>query len=81
MDLMWIAEAFSVTLISDIVFALYLRRVAQGRACAAAWYSAGIYAIAGVLTLLYVRHGLEVILPVACGAFCGTWLTVRLDAR
>ena len=78
---MWILEAFAVTLLSDCVFTLYLRRVGQGRAIWAGIYSAGIYAISGIITLLYVSHGAEAIVPVALGAFWGTWLTIRLDTR
>jgi len=78
-DLLWIPAAFLATLLSDIVFTLYLRRTAQGRALSAATYSACIYIISGVLVLIYVDRGLAAVLPVAAGAWLGTYITIRMD--
>jgi len=80
-DWLWIPAAFMATLLSDVVFTLYLLRTAQGRALSAATYSALIYVISGVLVLIYVDKGLPAVVPVAAGAWVGTWLTIRWDRR
>ena len=62
----------------DIGYALYTRRTAQGKPLGASTASAVIMLGSGYVVTSYV--GNPILLSAAvCGAFVGTWLTIKFD--
>jgi hypothetical protein len=72
--------AFAAMFILDWVYAVYTRRVAEGRALPAASYAAVLYAISGSLTLAIV-HDPRLLPAAIAGAFAGTYFSVRRDSK
>ncbi len=74
------AVVFVAMTATDIIWAKYTRHVADGRPTLAAIFSVGIVLAGGFVTLSYVNEPL-MLLPMACGAYAGTWLAVRFGHR
>ena len=70
---------FVGAIILDIVFTLYVRRSAEGRALQAALYATLIALSTGLVTLGYVKHGLIGVTMFALGSFIGTYITIKGD--
>ena len=61
----------------DMLYAWYILCVSARRPWASACLGAGIYTLAAFGVLSYSKNPIY-ILPLACGSFLGTYLTVRL---
>lgn len=73
-----IPAVFFATMATDILFALYVRRTAQGSALSAAIYGTTILLFAAYVTISYVANP-WMVLPSAAGGFIGTYAVVRMD--
>jgi|GEM_PF-491851 hypothetical protein len=71
---------FLATLVSDILWALYIRRASSGHAFSAATFSLLIVLLGGFAVTEYVDNAAYLI-PAALGAFIGTIITVRWDVK
>ena len=71
---------FLATSCSDILWVFYIRRTGEGKAVAAAVFSAMIVILGGLVILAYVGNSWYLI-PAALGAFIGTTLTIKFDLR
>lgn len=71
---------FLATTVSDILWVLYIRRTSEGKAIAAASFSASIVIIGGLVVLAYVGNTWYLV-PAALGAFVGTLITIKFDLR
>jgi len=70
---------FAATAAGDVLWALYIRRIDQGRALSAGFFSALIVLFGGIVIAQYVENKWYMA-PAAVGAFVGTLITVRRDA-
>jgi hypothetical protein len=61
----------------DFVWARYTLACAGKHAMLAATSAVGIYGLNAFLTIIYV-HDNWMIVPLMCGAFIGTWASIRL---
>lgn len=77
-DFSWSTAAlvFGVYVVFDILYALYVLCVSRKQAVAASAISSVLYSLGayGVMTYL---HNPWYILPLACGAFLGTYIAVK----
>lgn len=64
----------------DICYALYTRRVTEGRALQSGLLAALLLALGGYVVISYTSHAI-LLLPACLGAFTGTYLAVRLDHK
>ncbi|MBI5072169.1 hypothetical protein HZB93_04805 [Candidatus Falkowbacteria bacterium] len=71
---------FLATTASDILWVFYIRRTGEGKAVAAAAFSASIVLLGGLVVLAYVGNTWYLI-PAAFGAFVGTLITIKFDLR
>ncbi len=71
----WLAVFLAVA-IGDALWGRYIRSTAEGRAEVAANYASAIICMTAVTTLAVVDSPWNVI-PAACGAWLGTWWSVR----
>lgn len=71
---------FLATTFSDILWVFYIRRTSEGKAVAAALFSASIVLLGGLVVLAYVGN-MWYLIPAALGAFVGTIITVKFDIR
>jgi len=71
---------FLAMTLTDVLFALYVRRASQGRAIYAAIFSLLIMMNAGYVTVSYVGNH-WMIIPAGLGAFVGTFLAVKCDKK
>lgn len=71
---------FLATTVSDILWVFYIRRTGEGKAIAAATFSALIVLLGGLVVLAYVGNTWYLI-PAALGAFVGTLITIKFDLR
>lgn len=74
----WITAAtvFIVYVIVDIVYAMYVLSVSRGHPIAAASYGSAIYTLGAYGVLTYSENPLYLV-PLAFGAFLGTYLVVK----
>lgn len=70
---------FLLMFITDVIWALYIRWSASGKAFRAAISSMFIFAVGAFTIGEFVRDS-YIIIPAALGCFCGTFLTVKLDS-
>jgi uncharacterized protein YneF (UPF0154 family) len=71
---------FVATIIADILWTYYIRRVSQGKAFQSALYASLVYANTVFVTIMYTENrwlGIAVVL----GAFIGTYIAVKIDTR
>jgi len=71
---------FLATVLSDTLWAMYIRRTNLGKALSASSLSAVIVLTAGVVAIEYVNNNWYLI-PAALGAFVGTYITIKFDNR
>jgi hypothetical protein len=71
---------FLATAASDILWVFYIRRTSEGKAVAAAAFSASIVIIGGLVVLAYVDN-MWYLIPAAFGAFVGTIITIKFDIK
>lgn len=69
---------FCVALALDVLWALYIRRTAQGAAGPAATYAVGIFVASAYNTLSYLQSP-WLLVPMACGAWVGTYFVIRYE--
>ena len=69
---------FGVALALDVLWALYIRRTATGAAGPAATYAAGIFIASAYNTLSYLQSP-WLLVPMACGAWVGTYFVIRYE--
>lgn len=67
-------------LVNDIAWALYIRRTGDGLAAKAAFWASVIYA-SGIVTTISVLHNYWLIAVAVVTTFCGTYVTITLDAQ
>ena len=79
-DIVKALEVFAATAVVDVVWARYVRHIADSRAVPAALYATAIALIGGFVTLTYVGDPV-MLLPMSLGACFGTWLAVRFGTR
>jgi uncharacterized membrane protein YfcA len=74
----WLTAAlvFAVYVVFDILYALYVLCVSRKQAVAASAISSVLYSLGayGVMTYL---HNPWYVVPLACGAFLGTYIAVK----
>lgn len=73
-------SVFTVTLLSDAIWAFYMRRAAQGHALAAAASSLLIIITSGYVVMEYT-HRPYLLLAAGAGAFFGTYIMITFDKR
>jgi uncharacterized membrane protein YfcA len=75
---------FVVTFLSlfliDIFYTYYLRAVSEGKALLASSWSI-IVTILGAFVVINYTTNHMLLIPAALGAFCGTWVGMKLRAR
>lgn len=71
---------FFAALVVDVLWALYIRRTAQGAAGPASVYAALIFLAGAYNTLSYLENP-WLLIPIALGAGVGTYGVVRYEAR
>ena len=77
-DCMWeYAVTFFALFFTDVFYTYYLRAVADNRAVAASAWAVVVYIIASVAVINYTADHWSLI-PAGLGAFCGTWVGMRL---
>lgn len=64
----------------DMVWTLYIRALAQGRAVKAASLSALVYSISA-LSFVEIVKDTYLLIPAALGAFLGTYYTLKWDIK
>ena len=80
-DLMWeYVVTFFALFFTDVFYTYYLRAVATDRALAASAWAVVVYIIASVAVINYTADHWSLI-PAGLGAFCGTWVGMRLRKR
>ncbi|MFA5871019.1 MAG: hypothetical protein WC842_04020 [Candidatus Paceibacterota bacterium] len=79
-SLLKVALVFIATVLSDALWALYIRKTNLGKALSASSLSAVIVLTAGVVAIEYVNNNWYLV-PAALGAFVGTYFTIRFDNR
>jgi uncharacterized membrane protein YfcA len=78
---MWeyVVTFFAIFLL-DIVYTYYLRCVANENVLGASFWSVACYILGSVAVINYTtNHWLMI--PAMAGAFCGTWVGMRLRAQ
>ena len=71
---------FLVTAVSDTLWAIYIRRVTDGKSLSASTLSAVIIIAGGLVAIEYISNNWY-LLPAALGAFVGTFFTIKLDKK
>lgn len=71
--------SFLAAFVLDVLWALYIRRTAQGAALQASVYAAVLYALGAYNTLNIVANP-WLLVPVTLGAGVGTYVIVRREA-
>lgn len=71
---------FLATMLSDIIWVFYIRRISDGKAVSAAIFSSLIVLLGGFVILGYVGNKWYLV-PAAIGAFVGTIITIKFDLR
>ncbi len=74
------AIVFISTLVADLLWAIYIRRVGEGKSFQAALYSAFIVLLGAVAVAGYVENSWY-LFPAIVGAFVGTLITIEFDKR
>ena len=75
---MWeYAVTFFALFFTDVFYTYYLRAVANDRSLAASAWAVVVYVIASVAIINYTADHWSLI-PAGLGAFCGTWVGMRL---
>ncbi|MFA6407745.1 MAG: hypothetical protein WCV80_03515 [Candidatus Paceibacterota bacterium] len=69
---------FGATVISDMLWAFYIRRTNDRKALSAALFSAVIVLSGGLIVVAYVENNWY-LLPAAMGAFVGTFISIHID--
>lgn len=72
--------SFAAAFLLDVLWALYIRRTAQGLPLPAAVYAAVLYALGAFNTLNIVANP-WLLVPVTLGAGAGTYVVVRREGR
>lgn len=67
---------FFTYVIIDILYAMYIKAVGANKAILASGLSSVIYSLLAFGVITYAENPAYVI-PLALGAFCGTYITVR----
>ncbi|MDI6733919.1 MAG: hypothetical protein QMD50_00285 [Patescibacteria group bacterium] len=75
-----IISVFFATILADVLWTLYIRRTNEGRAFSAAFFSAAIIVLGGMVVTSYVENAFYLI-PATIGGFLGTWITIKYDLR
>lgn len=71
---------FFSTLVADLLWAVYIRRVSEGKSLQAATYSAFIVLLGAIAVASYVENSWY-LFPAIVGAFVGTLITIEFDKR
>jgi len=74
------AVVFLSTLAADLLWAIYIRRVGEGKSMKAAIYSAFIVLLGAVAVGSYIENSWY-LFPAVAGAFVGTWITIEHDKK
>lgn len=69
---------FVLTVIADFLWAIYIRRINQGKAMESAATSALLWLLAAFVIVNYVENK-WLLVPGVLGAFVGTYFTVKWD--
>lgn len=84
MSVMWYLftwlYVFTIALVTDVAYTIYVRRSAQGNPRSAARWSF-VIALGNALTVVEYIQDKWLILAVALGYYVGTYLTVKLDTQ
>lgn len=64
----------------DMLYACYVLCLSARRAWSAAFFGAALYSLAAFGVMTYSKNILY-ILPLACGSFVGTFVTIKLHDR
>jgi hypothetical protein len=72
----WVTTFFAIFLL-DIVYTYYLRSIANNQVMAASLWSVACYVLGSYAIIEYTANNLLMI-PAMMGAFCGTYVGMRL---
>lgn len=72
--------AFTALFITDICWALYVRRVKDGNAIMSSLWAVVLFLSGAVAVISYTTNPL-LLIPAACGACLGTYVAVKWDTR
>lgn len=74
----WVTAAlvFVVYIVFDILYALYVLCVSRKQPVAAAGVSSVLYSL-GAYGVMNYTHNIWYLIPLACGAFVGTYIAVK----
>lgn len=70
------ALVFCIYILFDVLYALYVICVSRRHAVAASAISSALYSLGAYGVVSYL-HNLWYLIPLACGAFIGTYIAVR----
>lgn len=79
-DILKAIVVFLVTAVSDTLWAVYIRRVTDGKSFSASTLSAIIIIAGGLVAIEYISNNWY-LLPAALGAFVGTFFTIKFDGK
>lgn len=71
---------FLAVFVLDLVYTHYLKHVANDHALGASFWSVGCYLLASVAVINYTNNHL-LLIPAAFGAFCGTYVGMKIRHR
>jgi hypothetical protein len=71
---------FLISIVTDIVWGLYIRRAGEGKAISAANMTVGIMAFGAVNVISYTRNH-WLLIPMIIGNWIGTYSIVKWDHR
>lgn len=71
---------FLLMILTDMVWAVYIRRSAQGKAFSSALAAMVLLLSGGYVVVSYTADH-WMLIPAALGSFVGTYITVRFDTR
>lgn len=71
---------FAVTVLTDIAYVFYIRRISEGNALFAASIGSLITFLGAVIVISYVENKLYII-PLIAGSFIGTFLAIKMDIK
>lgn len=75
-----VVSVFVTAFVLDVLWALYIRRTANGHAAEAGMYAATLMLLGAYNTLSFVQQP-WLLAPIAAGAWLGTYFIVRREHR
>jgi uncharacterized membrane protein YfcA len=75
-----IVTTFFAIFLLDVVYTYYLRCVATDNVLGASFWSVACYVLGSIAVVNYTSNHM-LLIPACLGAFCGTWVGMKLRNR